>query len=92
MEYLQFFGGLLLLLAGGNYLVKSSVSVARYFGISTLVVGVVIVSLGTSAPELAVSIGGVLQNKSAISLGTIIGSNISNIGLVLGLTAFVSQF
>ncbi|MFC2118580.1 calcium/sodium antiporter [Bacteroidota bacterium] len=89
MEYLQFFGGLLLLLAGGNYLVKSSVSVARHFQISTLVVGVVIVSLGTSAPELVVSIGGVLKDIPEFSIGTVIGSNISNIGLVLGLTAFV---
>ncbi len=89
MEYLQFISGLIILLISGNYLVKGSVSIARSFNISTLVVGVVIVSLGTSAPEFVVSLKSALSGDFEFSTGTVIGSNISNIGLVLGLTAFI---
>lgn len=89
MEYLYFFAGLIVLLISGNFLVRGGVSIARHFNISTLVVGVVVVSLGTSAPELVVSIKGALSGHFEISTGTVIGSNISNIGLVLGITAFI---
>jgi len=89
MEYLQFLSGLLILLVSGNYLVKGGVSLARNFNISTLVVGVVVVSLGTSAPELVVSLKGALSGHFDVSTGTVIGSNISNIGLVLGFTAII---
>jgi len=89
MEYFQFITGLVILLVSGNFLVKGGISIARYFKISTLVVGIVVVSLGTSAPELVVSIQGALSGHEKFSIGTVVGSNISNIGLVLGLTAFV---
>lgn len=78
-----------MLLVSGHYIVNSGVSLARKLNISTLVVGVVIVSLGTSAPEFFVSLRAALDNHPNISVGNIIGSNISNIGLVLGLTALV---
>lgn len=89
MEYLQFITGLVVLLVSGNFLVKGGISIARHFNISTLVVGIVVVSLGTSAPELFVSIQGALSGHDEFSIGTVVGSNISNIGLVLGLTAIV---
>ena len=81
--------GLVLLLVSGNYLVDGAVSLARHFKISTLVVGVVVVSFGTSAPELFVSLQAALNGHSDISIGNVIGSNISNITLVLGLTALL---
>jgi cation:H+ antiporter len=89
MDYLLLFGGLILLLLSGDFLVRGGVSLARHFRVSTLVVGLTVVSLGTSAPELFVSLGAVLAGNSDISTGTIIGSNISNIALVLGLTALI---
>ena len=89
MNYLLLFGGFVTLLLSGDFLVRGGVSLARHFKVSTLVVGLTVVSLGTSAPELFVSLGAVLNGKSDVSTGTIIGSNISNIGLVLGLTALI---
>jgi cation:H+ antiporter len=81
--------GLILLLSGGDYLVKGGVSLASNFRISTLVVGVTVVSLGTSAPELVVSVDAALSGHPDISMGNVIGSNIANIGLVLGLTIII---
>ncbi len=83
------FGGLIVLLLSGDFLVRGGVSLAGHFKVSTLVVGLTVVSLGTSAPELMVSLKAVLNGQSDISTGTVIGSNISNIALVLGLTALV---
>lgn len=89
MEYLYLFIGLLLLAASGNYLVDGSVSLARHLNISTLVIGVVVVSFGTSAPELFVSVKGAIDLHPEIAIGNVIGSNISNIALVLALTAII---
>ncbi len=89
MDYLYLFGGLIVLLLSGDFLVRGGVSLAGHFKVSTLVVGLTVVSLGTSAPELMVSLKAVLNGQSDISTGTVIGSNISNIALVLGLTALV---
>lgn len=89
MNYLLLIGGLITLLLSGDFLVRGGVSLARHFKVSTLVVGLTVVSIGTSAPELFVSLGAVLNGSSNVSTGTIIGSNISNIGLVLGLTALI---
>jgi len=89
MNYLLLVGGLITLLLSGDFLVRGGVSLARHFKVSTLVVGLTVVSLGTSAPELFVSLGAVLSGKAELSTGTIISSNISNIGLVLGLTALI---
>lgn len=81
--------GLFALLLSGDLLVRGGVSLARHFKISTLVVGMTVVSLGTSAPELVVSLQAVLSNHADFAIGTVIGSNISNIGLVLGLTVLI---
>jgi len=82
-------GGLILLLLSGNFLVRGAVALAHRLNMSTLVVGVVVVSFGTSVPELIVSIDAAVQGHPDISIGNVIGSNISNIALVLGLTALI---
>ncbi|NBC82901.1 MAG: calcium/sodium antiporter [Bacteroidetes bacterium] len=89
MEYLLLILGFVILLSSGNYLVKSSVTIAYYLKLSTLVVGVTVVSFGTSAPELLVSLQAAVDGHSDISIGNIVGSNISNIALVLALTALI---
>lgn len=81
--------GLLLLFLGGELLVKSSVALALRLRISTLVVGMTIVSFATSAPELFVSLQALFDGSSNIALGNIIASNITNITLVLGVTAVI---
>jgi len=86
MEYVLLIIGIGLLVFGGNYLVKSAVGLANRFKVSPLLIGVTIVSFGTSAPELIVSIQATLDGTPGIAIGNIIGSNIANIGLVLGLT------
>ena len=79
--------GLLFLYLGGETLVKGSVSLALKLRISTLVIGMTIVSFATSAPELLVSLGAALKGYTDITFGNVIGSNIANIALVLGLAA-----
>ena len=79
--------GLVLLFFGGESLVRGSVAIALKMRISTLVVGMTIVSFATSAPELFVSLQAVLDGSSDIAFGNVIGSNIANITLVLGVTA-----
>ena len=89
MEYILFFVSFIMLFIGGDLLVRSSVSIALKMRISTLVVGMTVVSFATSAPELFVSVKSALLGITDITFGNIIGSNISNITLVLGLTAIV---
>lgn len=89
MDYIYLIIGLLFLAFGGEFLVKGSVSLALRLKISTLVVGMTVVSFATSAPELLVSLNAALGGSPDISLGNIIGSNIANIGLVLGVTALI---
>jgi len=84
---LFFLFGLALLYLGGEALVKGSVSLALKLKISTLVVGMTIVSFATSAPELLVSLGAAIKGHTDITFGNVIGSNIANIALVLGLAA-----
>ena len=81
--------GLLTLIIGGEFLVRGSVHIANRFNLSPLVIGMTIVSFGTSAPELIVSIKAALAGNPDIALGNVIGSNIANIGLVLGLTVLI---
>ncbi|MDC0204740.1 calcium/sodium antiporter [Flavobacteriales bacterium] len=81
--------GLVLLFFGGELLVKGSVALALKIRISTFVVGMTIVSFATSAPELFVSLQALLEGSSNIALGNVIGSNIANITLVLGVTAMI---
>jgi len=82
--------GLALLVVGGEYLVRSSVALSFKLNISTMVIGLTVVSFATSLPELLVSLQAALDGFSDISLGNVIGSNVANIGLVLGVTAMIS--
>ncbi|MGC9471745.1 MAG: calcium/sodium antiporter [Bacteroidales bacterium] len=81
--------GLFLLLISGEFLVRGGTSLARNFRVSNLVIGVTVVSLGTSAPELVVSLDAALTGHPAIAIGNVIGSNISNMALILGLVALI---
>lgn len=81
--------GLYLLIKGGNWTVEAAVFVAEKTGLSPLFIGATIVSFGTSVPELFASVNANLQGHPGISLGNVLGSNIANILLVLGATAFV---
>jgi len=83
------FFGLLLLFFGGELLVRGSVALALKMRISTLVVGMTVVSFATSAPELFVSLQAVLNGSNDIAFGNVIGSNIANLTLVLGVTALI---
>ena len=84
--------GLVLLVVGGEFLVRSSVALSFKLKISKLVIGMTVVSFATSAPELLVSLQAALDDVTDIALGNVIGSNIANIGLVLGVTALISPF
>ena len=84
--------GLLLLFFGGEYLVRGSVAVARQLGMSPLVIGVTLVGFGTSAPELMASIQAALSGAPGIAVGNVIGSNICNILLILGVGAVILPF
>ena len=83
--------GLILLVFGSNYLLKSSVDLSLKYNISKVVIGLTVVSIATSAPELLISISSVLKNSSDIAISNVIGSNIANFGLVLGLALFFSK-
>ena len=82
--------GLTLLVIGGEFLVRSSVAISLKFHLSRMVIGLTVVSFATSAPELFVSVQAALDGYPSIALGNVIGSNIANIGLVLGVTAIIS--
>lgn len=79
--------GFVLLYYGAEWLVKGSSSLARYLGVSPVVIGLTVVAFGTSAPELVVSLVSSIQGKSMIAVGNVIGSNICNIALVLGMAS-----
>ncbi len=81
--------GIILLIAAGDFLVRGAAALARKFGIPALIVGLTIVAFGTSAPELVVSVQAVLAGASEMAIGNVIGSNIANVLLVLGLPALI---
>ncbi len=81
--------GLIVLVVGGELLVKGAVTIAKNFKISPLVIGMTIVSFGTSAPELLVSLQAALDGAPGISIGNVVGSNIANLTLVLGITVLI---
>ena len=83
-------GGLALLVAGGDLLVRGAVDLARYWRVPPLVTGLTIVALGTSAPELAVSLGAALRGAPDLAIGNVVGSNIFNVLLILGLAALIT--
>ena len=86
----MFVAGLVALIAGAELLVRGSSKLALSFGISPLVVGLTIVAFGTSAPEVAVSVGAVLDGRTDLAIGNVVGSNIFNVLLILGLSAVIT--
>lgn len=92
MDYLFLLLGLGLLLAGANYLVDSSVAIAQRAKISNFIIGLTIVGMGTSSPELFISVSSALSGSGDLAMGNVIGSNIANIFLILGVTAAIVPF
>lgn len=90
MDYLFILIGMVLLYFGGAFLVKNAVTLARSWGVSTMVVGLTVVAFGTSSPELAASLAAALQGSPEIAVGNVIGSNIFNILGILGLTSLIA--
>jgi cation:H+ antiporter len=82
--------GLILLVLGGDWLLKSSVSISLKLNISKIVIGLTVVSFATSAPELIISVKSALDGFSDIALGNVVGSNIANVGLVLGAVLLIN--
>ena len=89
LNIVYFFAGLAALYSGADFLVKGGVDIAKRLGISSLVIGLTLVAFATSAPELAVSLSSALQGNSDIAMGNAVGSNIANIGLILGVCACI---
>ena len=89
ITWLSIIGGFVILTLGAESLVRGASSIALKLGLSPLIIGLTIVAFGTSAPELAVSIKSAVAGNSGIALGNVIGSNIANIGLILGITALI---
>lgn len=89
MIVLFLFGGFALLLLGGELLVKGSVAIATKLRVSKVIIGLTLVAFATSAPELLVSVIAAIRGKSDIALGNVIGSNIANVGLILGSIALL---
>lgn len=90
LAFLAVITGIILLVWSADKFVDGSASLARHFGIPSLLIGMVIVGFGTSAPEMVVSAIAALQGNTGIALGNAYGSNITNIALILGLTAMIS--
>ena len=89
IDVLMILGGLVLLFFGGEGLIKGAVSLARNFGLSKLLVSAVVVGFGTSMPEMTVSVGAALKGASDIAIGNVVGSNIANILLIVGVAAIL---
>lgn len=90
MNFLFIISGLLLLILGGNWLLKSAVGLSNRLKISKIIVGLTVVSFATSAPEMIVSIQAALSGFPDIAIGNVVGSNIGNIGLVLGVILLIN--
>lgn len=90
LDFLYVVGGLVLLVAGGNWLLKSAVDLSLKLSIPKIVIGMTVVSFATSAPELIVSVNAALDGFPDLALGNVIGSNIANLGLVLAITVVLS--
>lgn len=90
MLFILIISGITLLSFGANLFVKGAIDIARYFGISEIVIGMTIVALGTSLPELATSVIASFRKEHAISIGNIVGSNLFNLLSVIGIVSLVS--
>lgn len=91
LEYVLLIGGIILLVKSADYLVEGASALAKRIGVSTLVIGLTIVSFGTSFPELIISIIAALQGSGEIVLGNVIGSTLSNTLLILGVIAVITR-
>lgn len=89
LTYLLFIAGFVFLIKGGDYLVRGASCIAKKFNISDLVVGLTIVSFGTSAPELIINVMASFAGRSGIAIGNVLGSNIANVLLILGFSAMI---
>lgn len=89
-DFLFIVGGLVLLIAGGNWLLKAAVDLSLKLKIPKIVIGMTVVSFATSAPELIVSVNAALDGFPDLALGNVVGSNIANLGLVLAVTILLS--
>ena len=90
MSFFLILVGFILLILGGNWLLKSAVSISLSLKIPKIIIGMTVVSFATSAPELIVSINSALNGYSDLALGNVIGSNIANLALVLGITLLIA--
>ncbi len=90
MTYLLFALGLVALFFGGEYLVRGATAIAKHFRLSPMVIGLTIVGFGTSAPEMLVSVQAAMAGQPAIAIGNVLGSNIANILLILGISALIA--
>ncbi len=89
MDIVYFAAGFLLLLLGGELLVKGSVTIAKSLGLSSLLIGLTVVGFGTSSPELITSVTAALNNNTDIAIGNVVGSNIANVLLILGASSII---
>ena len=89
MTYLALALGLVLLVVGGDALVRGAVALARRFGVSPLLIGLTLVGFGTSAPELVTSLRAALDGAPGIAVGNVVGSNIANILLILAVAGLI---
>lgn len=90
LSVIAFVAGIVLVILGADWLTKGASAVARRFGVSELVIGLTIVALGTSLPEFVISVGSALKGSSGLALGNVLGSNIFNGMLILGVTALIT--
>ncbi len=90
LSIISFIVGIVLVILGADWLTKGASGIARRFGVSELVIGLTIVALGTSLPELVISVSSAIKGSSGIALGNVIGSNIFNGLLILGVTALIT--
>jgi cation:H+ antiporter len=90
LAFIGLFTGIALLIGGGTLLVRGASEIATRLGVSPLIVGLVVVGFGTSAPELAINVFGALRGETGLAFGNVVGSNISNLALVLGAAALVA--
>ena len=88
--FVLLFSGLVVLIVGGNLLLKAAVSISLKFEIPKILIGMTVVSLATSAPELIISLKSALKGSADLAISNVVGSNIANLGLVLGLTILLS--